>query len=80
MRQWESGAEADPLLREAVEIALEWARQEGAQCMPDADSASSDRFARNLWRITFNNRLPIQAVVFFYERATRRLFFVDFAT
>lgn len=63
-----------------MEMALEWARQEGAQCMPGVSEASSDQFARNLWRITFHNRVPTNAIVFFYERATKRLFYIDFAT
>ena len=63
-----------------MQMALESARQEGAQCMPEAVEANSDRFARNLWRITFNNRVPTEAVVFLYEPATKRLFYIDFAT
>lgn len=68
------------MVLETMKMAIESARQEGGKCMPEALDANSDRFVRNLWRTTFNNRIPTAAIIFFYEQASRRLFFIDFST
>lgn len=78
--QWSGAPETDPLLRDALRAALEWARGSGAECLPDPEQANSVRFMRYFRSVTFDDRSPAAGVVFLYEPAARRLYFIDFAT
>lgn len=77
---WSREPETDPLLRDALNAALEWARGSGAECLPDAAQANSVRFVRYFRSVTFDERSPAAGIVFLYEPASRRLYYIDFAT
>jgi hypothetical protein len=77
---WSREPETDPLLRDALNAALEWARGSGAECLPDAQQANSVRFVRYFRSVTFDDRSPAAGVVFLYDPAARRLYYIDFAT
>jgi len=77
---WSREPETDPMLRDALRAALEWARGSGAECMPDAQQANSERFVRYFRSVTFDDRSPSAGILFLYEPAARRLYYIDFAT
>lgn len=79
-RDWAREPETNPLLLQALAAALEQAGAHGARCLPDAARANTAGFARHFAAVGFDRRLPNAAVIFLYEWATRRLYYVDFAS
>lgn len=79
-RDWAHEPETNPLLLQALAAALDQAVAHGARCLPGAARANSGEFARNFAAVEFDRRLPNAAVIFLYERATRRFYYVDFAS
>lgn len=77
---WAHEPEANPLLRDALAAALDQARASGARCMPATERALTADFARNFTAVAFDRGVPSAAVIFLYEPATRRLYYIDFAS
>ncbi len=77
---WAREPETNPLLLQALTAALEQAGAHGARCLPEAARANTAEFARNFAAVEFDRRLPNAAAIFLYEWATRRLYYVDFAS
>lgn len=78
--EWAREPEADPQRLQALAAALDQAGARAARCLPDAIRANSAEFARHFAALEFERRLPNAAVIFLYEWATRRLYYIDFAS
>lgn len=78
--EWTREPETNPLLQQALAVALDQAGTHGARCLPEAARANSAEFSRHFAAVEFDRRLPNAAVVFLYEWETRRLYYVDFAS
>lgn len=75
-----ASARRSALLSPAPPLALEQAGAHGARCLPDAARANSLEFSRHFAAVEFDRRLPNAAVIFLYEWATRRSYYIDFAS
>lgn len=79
-QEWARAPETNPLLVQALTAALSQAGVHAARCLPDAARANSVEFARHFAAVEFDRRSPNAAVIFLYEWATQRLYYLDFAS
>lgn len=77
---WETAPESDGVLLTALESALVKGEHELGDCLPKQVSANSTAIARNFRQVVVWYRTPTAAVIFLYDAATRRLFYLDFKT
>lgn len=78
--QWQFGPEANELLASALEQAISWAKQEGANCFPSFELANSAQMKILFWGMTTHGRFPAGAQVLLLQPSTKRLFYVSFDT
>jgi hypothetical protein len=78
--EWKPGPETNELLAGALEQAIGWARQGGADCFPSFEVANSDQMKILFWSMNAHGRNPAGAQILLLQPSTKRLFYVSFAT
>jgi len=77
--QWHSGPETDSLLADALELAVNDARQHGG-CIPSAQEANSAGMKIMFWQVVLHDRQPTAADIILYDSQKQKLYYVSFKT
>jgi hypothetical protein len=77
---WRVGPESNELLISALERAIGWAKQEGADCFPSFELANSGQMKILFWGMNTHGRDPAGAQVLLLHPSTKQLFYVSFDT
>jgi hypothetical protein len=76
---WHNGPESNQLMAEALQLALDDARQHG-NCVPALDKANSSAMQLMFPEIVARNRHPTAADIILYDEKRRMLYFASFKT
>lgn len=77
--EWHDGPETDPLLAEALKMAIESTRGHG-NCLPSFDKANSPVMKIRFISVVLRDHFATAADILIYEPQTMRLFYVSFKT
>jgi len=77
---WQSDQESDGVLTTALQTALARRTQQDENCLPTQAVANSTAITRNFRQVVISDRAPTAAIIFLYQPATKRLFYLDFKT
>ena len=77
--EWRDGPETNPLLAEALELAVNDARQY-ADCFPSFEEANSPAMKAMFWSMVTHGRQPSAADIILYDPKSKRLYYVSYKT
>jgi len=77
--EWHDGPEQNPLLAEALELALNDARQHG-DCFPSPEEADSAAMKIMFCYVILHDRQPTAADIILYNPKNKRLYYVSYKT
>jgi hypothetical protein len=80
LMDWRNGPEENELLSSALDQALDWAKHQGATCLPSYDLANSKQTMILFTSMTTHGRNPAGAKILLLQPSTKRLFYVSFDT
>lgn len=78
--EWRDGPETDPVLADALQLAINDARQQGGGCIPSAEEARSKGFKLMLTEVFLRNRKAYVVDVVLYDPQKKQLYYVSFKT
>jgi len=76
--EWHDGPEENPLLAEALELALNTASH--SNCLPSVEKANSKAMKIKFVSVALNDRFPTAADIILYDTESGRLYYVSFKT
>jgi hypothetical protein len=77
--QWHDGPEKNPLLAEALKLAVNDARMHG-DCFPTAEKANSETMKIMFVSVMLHDREPTAADIILYDTSNHKLYYVSFKT
>jgi len=77
--EWHDGPEKNPLLVEALELAVNDAHMHG-ECFPPVEKANSEAMKIMFVSVTLHDREPTAAEIILYDTNNSKLYYVSFKT
>jgi hypothetical protein len=78
--EWHDGPEKDPLLADALQLAINDAHQHGGGCIPSLEEASSTAIKLMFTQVLLRSRQATVADITLYDPQKKRLYYVSFKT